>query len=414
MQKTQETWVWSLGREDALEEGVATHSNILAWRIPWREGPGKLQSRGSQWTRTHASGEIVCLWKRNLSSLESDSQRAAHVGASITDAPAPRGGAAVSLLEPGSRAAQPSTRRWLCQPHLRICEIHTTWDATSGQLRIITSPLKRCQCTCHLENRSAGEAAKGFGPFRGHEVPLTSHSVWCHLKADDFPFRGPEYDTSLALKGLNHTWSRFVPGIKTEKKELIFLVLYSFQRQTESKKIKGRDMNVYMNRKWISWGVDEQRINHWGRNKKQRHHFADKGLYSQSYGFSSSHVQMWELDHKEGWAPKNRCFWTVVLEKTHESPFDRKEIEPVNPKGNQAWIFTGRTDAEAEAPIFWHLMAKNRVIGKDPDAGKDWRQEEKGTTEDEMVGWHHQLEGHEFEQTLGVGDRQRNLACCSR
>ena len=147
---------------------------------------------------------------------------------------------------------------------------YTTWNATSGQLWIITSPLKWCRRTCHLENHSAGEAAEGFGPCRGHEVPLTSHSVWCHLKADDFPFRGPECDTSLALKDLNHTWGQFVTEIKTEKKELIFLVLHSFPRQKESKKIKGRDMNVCMCRKWISWGVDEQRINHWGRNKKQR------------------------------------------------------------------------------------------------------------------------------------------------
>ena len=131
--------------------------------------------------------------------------------------------------------------------------------------------------------------------------------------------------------------------------------------------------------------------------KKPRHYFADKGPYSQSYGFSSSHVWMWELDHKEGWAPKNWCFWTVVLEKRLESPLDCKEIKPVHPKGNQSWIFTGRTDAEAEAPILWPPDAKNWLIGKDPDAGKDWRQEKRWTTEDELVGWHHQLDGHEFE-----------------
>ena len=135
--------------------------------------------------------------------------------------------------------------------------------------------------------------------------------------------------------------------------------------------------------------------------KKQRHHFADKGPYSQSYGFSSSHIQMWELDHKEGWAPKNWCFQTVVLEKTLKSPLDSKKIKTVNPKGNQPWIFIGKTDAEAEAPILWPLDAKSQLIGKDPDAGKDWGQEEKGVTEDEMVGWHHQLNGHEFEQILG-------------
>ena len=122
---------------------------------------------------------------------------------------------------------------------------------------------------------------------------------------------------------------------------------------------------------------------------------------------------MWELDYKESWAPKNWCFWTVVLEKTLESPLDFKEIKPVNPKGNQSWIFIGKTDAEAETPILWPPDVKNWLVTKDPDAGKDWRQEEKGTTEEGMVGWHHQLDGHEFEQTPGVGDGQGNLACCS-
>ena len=131
--------------------------------------------------------------------------------------------------------------------------------------------------------------------------------------------------------------------------------------------------------------------------KKQRHYFANKGLSSQSYGFSSSHVWMWKLDYKESWAPKNWRFWTVVLEKTLESPLDSyKEIQPVHPKGNQSWIFNGRTEAEAETPVLWPPDAKNWLIGKDPDAEKDWRWE-KGTTEDEMVGWHHQLNGHEFE-----------------
>ena len=120
--------------------------------------------------------------------------------------------------------------------------------------------------------------------------------------------------------------------------------------------------------------------------KKQRHYFADKGLSSQSYGFSNSHVQMCKLDYKESWVLKNWCFWTVVLEKTLKSPLDCKEIQPVHPKGNQSWIFIGRTDAEAETPIFWSTVAKNWLIGKDPDAGKDWRREEKGMTEDEMVG----------------------------
>ena len=122
---------------------------------------------------------------------------------------------------------------------------------------------------------------------------------------------------------------------------------------------------------------------------------------------------MWELYYKEIWARKNWCFWTVVLEKTLESPLDCKEIQPVHPKGNQSWMFVGRTDAEAETPIFWPPDVKNWLIWKDPDAGKDWRQEEKGMTEDETVGWHHWLNGHGFGGTLGVGDGQGGLAGCS-
>ena len=121
---------------------------------------------------------------------------------------------------------------------------------------------------------------------------------------------------------------------------------------------------------------------------------------------------MWKLYHKESQAQKNWCFWTVVLEKILESPLDCKEFQSVNSRGNQSWIFIGRTDAEAEAPILWPPDAKNWLLGKDPDAGKDWRQEEKGTTEDEMAGWHHWLDGHGFEQALGVGDGQGGLACC--
>jgi len=119
---------------------------------------------------------------------------------------------------------------------------------------------------------------------------------------------------------------------------------------------------------------------------------------------------MWELDYKESWALKNWCFGTVVLEKTHGSPLDCKDIQPVHPKRNWSWIFIGRTDVEAETPILWPPDAKSWLIGKDPDAGKDWRQEEKGTTKDEIVGWHHRLNGHEFEQALGVGDGQGSLA----
>ena len=134
-----------------------------------------------------------------------------------------------------------------------------------------------------------------------------------------------------------------------------------------------------------SYGKPRQHI------KKQRYYFADKGLTSQSYGFSSSHVWMWELGHKESWAPKNWCFWTVVLEKTLENPLDWKEIKPVRLKGDQSWIFIGRTDAEAEVPILSPPVARNWLIGKDADAGKDWRQQERGTTEGERVGWYHWL-----------------------
>ena len=147
--------------------------------------------------------------------------------------------------------------------------------------------------------------------------------------------------------------------------------------------------------------------------KKQRHYFDNKGLSSQGYGFSSGHVWMWELDCEESWAPKSWCFWTVVLEKTLESPLDCKELQLVHLKGNQSWMFIWRTDAEAETPILWPSVVKNWLTGKDPDAGKNWRQEEKGTTEDEMVGWHCWLNGHEFEWTPGVGDGQGGLVCCS-
>ena len=146
---------------------------------------------------------------------------------------------------------------------------------------------------------------------------------------------------------------------------------------------------------------------------RSRDYFANKGPSSQSYGFSSSHVWMWELDYKESWVQKNRCFWTVVLEKILESPLDCKEIQPVHSKGDQSWIFTGRTDAEAETSILWPPHVKSWLIWKDPDAGKHWRWEEKGTTEDEMVGWYHQLNGHEFGWTLGIGEVQEGLACCS-
>ena len=131
--------------------------------------------------------------------------------------------------------------------------------------------------------------------------------------------------------------------------------------------------------------------------KKHRHYFANKGPSSQSYGFSSSQVWMWELSYNESWTLKHQCFWTVVLEKTLESPLDSKEIQPVYPKRNQSWILVGWTDAEAEIAILWPPDAKSWLIWKDPDAGQNLRKVEKGMTEDEMVGWHHWLNGHEFE-----------------
>ena len=136
-----------------------------------------------------------------------------------------------------------------------------------------------------------------------------------------------------------------------------------------------------------------------------------KGPSSQSYGFSRSHVWMWELDYKESWVP-NWCFWTVVLEKTLEIPLDCKEIQPVHSEGDQPWDFCGRNDAKAETPVLWPPHVKSWLIGKDFDAGRDWGQEEKGTTEDEMAGWHHWLDGRETEWTLGVGDGQGGLECC--
>ena len=131
--------------------------------------------------------------------------------------------------------------------------------------------------------------------------------------------------------------------------------------------------------------------------KKQRHYFANIGPFSQRYGFSSSQVWMWELDLKEGWAHKNWCFCGLWCGEDSWESLDCKEIQPVHPKANQLWIFIGRIDAEAEALTLWPPGAKSWLVGKDPDARKDWRQEEKGTAEDEMVGWHHRLNGHEFE-----------------
>ena len=137
-----------------------------------------------------------------------------------------------------------------------------------------------------------------------------------------------------------------------------------------------------------------------------------RGPSSQGYGFSSGHVWMWDLDCEESWVLKNWYFWTVVLEKTLESPLHCKEIQPVHSKGDQFWMFIGRTDAKAKTPILWPPHAKSWLIGKDSDTGRDWGQEEKGMTEDEMAGWHHWLDGRESEWTPGAGDGQGGLACC--
>ena len=129
--------------------------------------------------------------------------------------------------------------------------------------------------------------------------------------------------------------------------------------------------------------------------------------------FSCGHVWMWKLDCEEGLVPKNWCFWTVVLEKTLESPLDYKEIQPVHSKGDQSWVFIGRNDAKAETRVLWPPHVKSWLIGKDSDTRRDWGQEEKGTTEDEMAGWHHRPDEHESEWTLGVGDGQGGMACCN-
>ena len=155
-----------------------------------------------------------------------------------------------------------------------------------------------------------------------------------------------------------------------------------------------------------SYGKPRQRV------KMQRHHFVNKGPCSQSCGFSSGHVLMWELDHKEGWVPKNWCFRIVGLEKILESPLDNKQIKPVNPKRNQLRIFIGRNDAEAEPPILWPLDVNSRLTRKDLATGNDWGQEEKQTTEEKMIGWHHQLSEHVFERTQGNSEGQGSLACC--
>jgi len=168
------------------------------------------------------------------------------------------------------------------------------------------------------------------------------------------------------------------------------------------------DFGAPKNKVWHYWGTE---LNWRQHIKKRRHYFVNKGPSSQGYGFSHDNVWMWELDYKEIWAPKNWCFWTVVFGKTLESPLDCREIQTVYPRGDQSWVFIGRTDFEAETPILWPPDEKSWLIWKDPDAGKDWEQEEKVMTEDEMVWWHHWLNEHGFGWTLGVGDGQGGMAC---
>ena len=179
-----------------------------------------------------------------------------------------------------------------------------------------------------------------------------------------------------------------------------------YKTQTQSRQISPKwiELKYFTHKLWWLQPWNLKMLAAWKKSydqsrqhiKKQRHYFANKGPSTQSYGFSSSHVWMWELNCKKSWVPKNWCFWIVVLEKTLESPLCCKEIQPVHSKGNPSWIFIGRTDAEAETPIFWPLVTKSWLIWKYPDAEQDWRQE-KGTTEDELIEWHHRLDGHEFE-----------------
>ena len=194
-----------------------------------------------------------------------------------------------------------------------------------------------------------------------------------------------------------------------QRQTLLFWAPKSLQMVTVVMKLKDVGIKKYSELKDTPWkeSYDQPRQH----IKKHRHYFANKSPSNQGYSFSSSHVWMWELDYKESWGLKNWCFWTMVLEKTFESPLDCKEIQPIHPKGDQSWVFT-RTDAEAETPILWPPGGKSWLIWKDPDAEKDWGQEEKGMTEDKMVGWHHWLNGHAFEQTLGDSEGQGSLACC--
>ena len=239
------------------------------------------------------------------------------------------------------------------------------------------------------------------------EIPMSSQICrWHHPYGRKW--RGTEETLDESERGEWKIW------LKTQhsKKPISWRLVPSLQGKNNGNRDRLYFGELQNHCRWWLQPWNEKTLAPWKKSydqprqhiKKQRHYSSNKGPSSQSYGFSSSHVWMWELDHKESWASENWCFWIVVLEKTLESPLDCKVINPVNPKGDQSWILIERTDAEAETPILWPPDAENWLTGKDPDVGKDWRWEEKGITEDEMIGWHHWHDGHEFEQASGVGD----------
>ena len=263
----------------------------------------------------------------------------------------------------------------------------------------------------HKENE-IGEGTGHTSTIKRQQIVLNEHKeqdemmfTKGHNSYAEYLMRNAELDEAQAgikIAGSNINKLRYADDttLMAECEEELKSLLMKVKE--ESKKV-GLKLNIQKTKIMASgpitsWQIDGESYDQPRQHiKKQRHYFANKGLSSQGYGFSSGHVWIWELDYKESEVPKNWCFWIVVLEKTLESPLDCKEIQPVHPKRDQTWVFIGRIDFEAETPILWPPDTKNWLIGKDPDAGKDWGQEEKGTTENEMVGWHHRLDGHEFE-----------------
>ena len=201
-------------------------------------------------------------------------------------------------------------------------------------------------------------------------------------------------------RGRKNPWFPYGMDLFLHGSQVLFLALVPVKPLSTpcSMEYEYTRFNFAFQQKWFcTFGLNKIFYQPRKHIKKQRHYFVNKGPSSQGYGFSSSHVWMWELDYKESWVPKNWCFWTLVLEKTLESPLYCKKIQLVHPKGNQSWVFIGRTDVEAETATLWPPDVKSWLIWKDPDAGKDGGQEEKGTTENEMARWHHWLNGHGFE-----------------